>query len=375
MTVRRVMGVVVWAVGLSLALTAAPAFARPMWIGDCWGIGLGSKVGREFLERSNISYVQLLARVEYMEGDIDKAFANPRHRPWPWFDPKRRESLDSLIRKAAALGLKVELNLDPGRTAVSPAFRQRLASGERSPDEGSAWLFPDRESGLTDRQIALYADLFARAAAHCEKTYPDVVRWMQVGNDLAFPLDNYRKLVEAVVSEVKKRDLAIAVIANAYDGRLGREMQSGKLPDILGFHHLPAFAPPGSKYPSQAEIVLELRRCLSGKRSYRGRPVEIWADKWNPYQHGESMRTFEVWRRVVDRLDEQQRLGISGSGLITVFLDLRHTNPAAAWALSWNDRVTSPGFDDIARKIAELTRPPAPPVSASGAKPNDRHSH
>jgi len=364
MSARGVMRSAVAVIALGLLGVAMPAYGRPMWVGDCWGIGLKSKVGREMLRRANINYVQILARVEYMEGDIERAFANSRHRPWPWFDPDYRESLDSLIRKAAGLGLKVELNLDPGRTAVSPAFRQRLEAGKRSPDEGSAWLFPDIRSGFTDRQIALYADLVARSAAYCEKAYPGVVRWIQVGNDLGFPADNYRKLVEAVVAEVKRRELEVAIVADALQGRLAREMPSGKLPDIIGFHHEPAFTPAGSKYPSQAEVVLELHRSLGDKRSYRGQQVEIWADKWNPWLRGESMREFEVWQRVLERLAEQQRLGVAGSAFMTFFLDAKHRNLSAAWALSWSDGVASPGFGKIADKIAELTGQRAP---ASGS--------
>jgi hypothetical protein len=356
-------------IALALLAAAPPAYGATMWVGDCWGVGLKSKVGREMLRRANINYVQILARVEYMEGDIEKAFANSRHRPWPWFDPSYRESLDSLIRKAASLGLKVELNLDPGRTAVSPAFRRRLEGGKRSPDEGSAWLFPDIRSGFSDRQIALYADLVARSAAYCDKAYPGVVRWIQVGNDLGFPADNYRKLVEAVLAEVKKRELEIAIIADALQGRLVREMPSGKLPDLIGFHHEPAFTPPGSKYPSQAEVVLELRRSLAGKHSYRGRPVEIWVDKWNPWLRGESMRDSQVWERVLERLAEQQRLGVAGSAFMTFFLDARHDNPAAAWALSWSDGVVSPGFAEIARRIDEITGAKAASGAASVPQP------
>jgi len=330
-----------------------------MWVGDCWGMGLKSKMGREVLRRSNINYVEILARVEYLDGDIAKAFTNARHRPWPWFDPNYRESLDSLIRKAVSIGLKVELNLDPGWTSVSPAFRQRLEEGKSTPDEGSAWLFPNAKTGYTDHQIALYADLFGRAATHCAKTYPGVVRWIQLGNDLGFPDDNYRKLVEAVVAEAKEHELEIAIVADGLQAPLARTLPSGKLPDIIGFHHLPAFARAGGSYPSQAEIVLDLRRSLEGKRSYRGRPVEIWVDKWNPYLKGESMRDFEVWRRVAERLAEQRRLGVAGSAFISFFLDARHTNPSALWGLSWNDGITSPGFDEIARKVGELTRPAA----------------
>ena len=349
---RVILGAVL---GLWLATATSVAVAKPMWIGDCWGIGLKSKAGREILQRSNINCVEILARVEYMEGDVQKAFQNSRHRPWPWLDSEYRESLDSLIRKCAAMGLKVQLNLDPGWTAVSPAFRRRVREGSNAPDEGSAWLFPNRETGYSERQIALYADLFCRAAAYCEKAYPGVVKWIQVGNDLGFPDDNYRALVEAVVAEVKKRDIDIAVTANALQGRLPRDMSSGKLPDIVGFRHLPAFAAPDSKYPSQAEVVLELRRGLAGKRSYRGRPVEIWVEKWNPLVRGESMREQQGWQRVIDLLDEQRRLGVTGSTFLTFHLDAKSSNQAAGWALSWSDGVTSPGFDDIAAKIKELT--------------------
>jgi hypothetical protein len=363
--ITRTLGamVAVW------AICALPIQAKPMAVGDCWGIGLRSKLGRDLLRRSNVTYVQILARVEYMEGDIDKAFTNPRHRPWPWFDPTYRESIDSVIRKAIGLGLQVELNLDPGWTAVSPEFRRRLETGKRTPDEGSAWLFPDATSGYTDHQITLYADLFARAAAHCEKTYPGVVRWIQVGNDLGFPSDNYRKLVEAVVIEAKKRGLDTAVVADALRGRLARELPSGRLPDIVGFHHLPGYARPGSRYPSQAEVILELRRSLSGKRSWRGRPVEIWVDKWNPCLKDESMRSSDVAARVVDRLAEQRRLGVTGSGFITFFLDVRHTNPTGTWALAWNDGVVSPAFKRIADWIHDAASDGMPAASASPPRP------
>ena len=366
-TVARIMLLLGALVALGFVF-AHPLHAKPMAVGDCWGMGLKSKLGRELLRRSNVNYVQILARVEYMEGDIDKAFVNPRHRPWPWVDPTYRESIDSLIRTAAGLGLKVELNLDPGWTAVSPSFRQRLIGGKRTPDEGSAWLFPDFNTGYTDRQIALYADLFARTAAHCERTYPGVVRWMQVGNDLGFPPDNYRELVEAVVMEVKKRGLGMAVIADARQGRLARDIPSGRLPDIVGFHHLPAYARPGSKYPSQAEVIIELRRSLAGKRSSRGRFVEIWVDKWNPCLKGETMRDPQVAVRVADRLSEQHRFGVTGSGFMTFFLDARHSNPAGAWALAWNDGVVSPAFKRIAATIGDLTRERTPAASASSAQ-------
>ena len=366
MKVSRLHVLFLAAAVLTMAASTWPAAAKPMWIGDCWGMGLKSKAGRDVLKRSNINYVEILARVEYMEGDIEKAFLNPQHRPWPWFEPKYRESLDSLIRKAASLGLKVQLNLDPGWTAVSPAFRERLRRGERKPDEGSAWLFPSVTSGFTDRQITLYADLFARTAAHCDRAYPGVVKWIEIGNDLGFPEDNYRKLVEAVTAEMAKRETGIAAMADALQGRLVRGMASGKLPDIIGFHHLPAFARPGSKYPSQAEIALELRRNLEGKRSYGGHHVHIWVDKWNPSLRGESMRDVEVWKRVADRLTEQQRLGLEGSAFFTFCLDTRHSDPAAAWALSWNDGVVSPGLAEIAAKIAELTSVRAPSASGSG---------
>jgi hypothetical protein len=355
MKVSRLRVLLLAAAALGVTATLLPAAAKPMWIGDCWGMGLKSKAGRDVLKRSNINYVAILARVEYMDGDIEKAFLNPQHRPWPWFDPKYRESLDSLIRKAASLGLKVQLNLDPGWTAVSAAFRERLRRGDRKPDEGSAWLFPNPQKGFTDRQIALYADLFGRTAAHCEKTYPGVVRWIEIGNDLGFPQDNYCKLVEAVTMEMKKRETGVAVMADALQGRLVRAMANGTLPDIIGFHHLPAFARPGSKYPSQAEIVIELRRILEGKRSYRGHHVDIWVDKWNPCLRGESMRDFDVWQRVADRLTEQQRLALGGSAFFTFCLDTRHSDPAAAWALSWNDGVICPGLAEIAAKIGELT--------------------
>jgi hypothetical protein len=371
MKLSRLCALLLMVATLGVAARGWPAAAKPMWIGDCWGMGLKSKAGREVLKRSNINYVEILARVEYMEGDIEKAFLNPQHRPWPWFDPKYRESLDSLIRKASSLGLKVELNLDPGWTAVSPAFRERLLRSERKPDEGSAWLFPNPVKGFTDRQIALYADLFGRAAAHCEKTYPGVVKWIEIGNDLGFPEENYRRLVEAVTAEMAKRETGIAVMADALQGRLVREIASGKLPDIVGFHHLPAFARPGSKYPSQAEIALELRRGLEGKRSYRGHHVHIWVDKWNPCLRGESMRDAEVWKRVADRLTEQERLALDGSAFFTFCLDTKHSDPAAAWALSWNDGVVSPGLGEIAAKIGELTggRLPAGRPASSPAGP------
>jgi hypothetical protein len=353
----KVRSAVLVSAAMALALAATVSWSRhdPMWIGDCWGTGLKSKAGRALLERSNINCVELLARVEYLEGDIQRALANPRHRPWPWLDPTYRESLDSLIRKAAGLGLKVQLNLDPGGTAVSPAFRRRLRAGAATPDEGSAWLFPKAKSGYSDRQIALYADLFARTAAQCEKAYPGVVKWIQVGNDLGFPADNYRRLVEAVVEAVKARGLGVAVVADGLGGRLPREMPNGKLPDIVGFHHLPAFAAEDSKYPSQAELVLELRRALGGKRSYRGRSVEIWVDEWNPVRRGESLRDAAAWRGVVDLLDEQRRLGVTGSIFITFCLDGERKDRAAAWALGFSGGAASPGFNDIAAKVGQLT--------------------
>ncbi|UCH36468.1 MAG: hypothetical protein JSV65_08975, partial [Armatimonadota bacterium] len=220
-------------------------------------------------------------------------------------------------------------------------------------------------------QIALYADLVARAAAYCDKAHPGVVKWIQVGNDLGFPTDNYCRLVAAVVAEVHNRELGINVVADVLQGRLARQLPSGKLPDIVGFHHLPGFARSGSKYPSQAEVILELRRALEGKRSYRGHPVEIWVDKWNPALQGENMRSFEVWSRVLDRLAEQQRLRVAGSGFITFCFDGRHTDANRAWALSWTDGVVSPGFEKIAEMVAGLCGK----QSASGRSPTAQPGH
>jgi len=338
----------------ALLAVSMPAGAAT-WVGDCWGLGLRTAKGRLLLENSGANYVEILCRVEYMEGPIEKAFANPRHRPWPWADAAYRESLDSLIRKADKLGLKVQLNLDPGSTAVSPAFRDRLKRGEKTPDEGSAWLFPNYRTGYTERQIAQYADLFRRSAEHCHKVHPGVVRWIQIGNECDyFPAANYAQLVAAVVDEVRGSKAPVQIIADARADVLKR-LDSKHMPDIVGLHHLPYFRSNPAAYPPPSRFVADARKAIGGRKSWRGYRVAAWVDEWNSHTKAQPIASQAGQRRFMSTLDDIAR-SADGSTFVSFVLGGAKGSKNGDFAVAWTDgSYLVPQYREVAKKVAALT--------------------
>jgi hypothetical protein len=345
--------VIVVAALLALSVPAAGA----TWVGDCWGVGLSSEQGRILLQNSGVNYVEIACRVEYMEGPIEQAFANPRHRPWPYYQgyESHRESIDSLIRKADQLGLKVQLNLDPGSTAVSSAFRSRLKRGEKTPDEGSAWLFPNWRTGYTDKQIALYADLFRRSADYCHKTYPGVVRWIQIGNECDyFPAEDYARLVAAVVDKMRGSRAPVEIIADARADVLSR-LDAKHMPDIVGFHWLPMFRRSPQTYPPPSQFVAEARKAIAGKKSWRGNRVKVWVDEWNSHYKAQPISSDAGLRHLLATLDDIAR-SADGSTFVSFVLPGGKDSRASDWSIAWVDgSYLERHYLEMARKVAALT--------------------